>query len=124
MGFDIKTDNHNIVVYTKDKNTKNGTIRTYFTKLSKKNTNNEWESCFFDLRFPKDTVLENKTEISIQSAFQSFSTYNGKSYPFIYVKEFKIEKAGETTNNNDNADAGFMNVPDDYGDLPFAQPMR
>ena len=123
MGLKVLTDDHNIVVYAKDKETSAGTIRTYSTRISKKNGDN-WDTCFFDLRFPKGVTVENKAEISITDSFVAFNTYNGKSYPYIYVKEFKIEKAGETTNNNDNADAGFMNVPDDYGDLPFAQPMR
>ena len=64
----------------------------YRAGLSKKNQNNQYESAYIDVRFPKDTKIENKTKINITKGFLIFyKTKEGKDIWYIVVQEYTTD---------------------------------
>ena len=85
---------------------------TYSTSLSNKNAEGNWENGWILLRFPKDTIIQDKTDINLTKAWLSFFlTKEGKAIFYIFVQEF----------NQDTQEAipeGFQALEDEE-DVPF-----
>ena len=87
MALKITTDEKGIMVFRDDK----GQYPSYYYSISRKNDKDEWESCYRPIRFKKGVEVENKTIISIESAFESFNiSKEGKKFPYLMVTEFSI----------------------------------
>lgn len=90
-------------IYKKEENG----ITKYYTQLSQKNINGEWENTYIDLQFPKDTILENKEDIFIKKSFLCwYKTKNG--YIHYKLKVLEYEKTSKEEY-----------VPNDETTLPF-----
>lgn len=70
----------------------------YRAGLSSKAKNGEYKKAYIDVRFPKDTVIENKTKINITKGFLAFDNFIDKESKsrtnwYIVVQEFEIDGA-------------------------------
>lgn len=125
MGFNITTDDKNIMVLRKDGTSKNGKEYTlYSAKVSSKDSNGNWANVYLSLRFKKGTSLNNKAIIKINHAFPTVESYNGENKLGIFVLDFEVVEEGEQpvdngggfSSNNESLD--WMNVGGDEN-LPF-----
>lgn len=62
---------------------------SYSIGLSKKKQDGNYEKGFIPVKFKKDIDLENKAQIYITNAWLTFNTKDKKTYPFIFINEFK-----------------------------------
>jgi len=93
---------------------------SYSVGISKKTQDGKSELGFMPVRFKKDVVLENKTQIYINSAWLSFNIKDKKTYPYIFINEFTtldeaIEPSKEVLENKKGQQEIYLT--DD--DLPF-----
>lgn len=87
MGLIINSDDKGLMVFRDDK----GQYPSYYYSISRKNENDEWESCYRPLRFKKGYEVQNKTIISVKSAFESFNKgKDGKKYPYLMITDFEV----------------------------------
>ena len=87
------TSNNTMIFVKEDEN---GKIH-YRAGLSSKNVKGEYESAYIDVRMPKDTEIENKTQINITKGFLSFYNYKSKDEKqhtiwYIVVQEYTTEE--------------------------------
>lgn len=79
----------------------------YYTTISNKNKEGQYENMYITAQLPKGTELENKTKINITKGFISFyRNKNGIAMPKFVIQEFETE-------NNEDYEENFGN------DLPF-----
>lgn len=121
MGLLLKTDEKGpIKIFVKEKSYTGGTFKVYSTSISQKDTNGNWKSAWFDVRFPRSadvSEVTNKCEININNAFFGVSEYNGKTSPYIMVMDFSVAKQGELPKATSD---DFMNLPEGMADeMPF-----
>lgn len=68
----------------------------YSTSISSKNINGDWEKMYISVQLPRNTTLENNTEINIIKGFLSFyKNKNGLSMPKVVIQEFQIKEEAE-----------------------------
>lgn len=90
------------IIYAKEYNGK----ALYSTKISQKNINEEWESMFINVQFPKNTNISDKTKIEVTKGFQGFyKDKNGLPHIKYVVQEYttedeQIEREGIQEENN------------------------
>ena len=89
---------NNTMIFTKEEN---GKVH-YRAGLSSKKQDGNYDSAYIDVRMPKDTVLENKTKISITKGFLSFYNYTGKDDKqhtiwYIVVLEYTTQEQLQNT---------------------------
>lgn len=83
----------------------------YNTSISNKKQDGTYENMYITVQLPKNTELENRTEIEITKGFLTFyKNQNGLAIPKIVIQEFEQEG---NTNNTTNEFIG------NNGDLPF-----
>lgn len=63
---------------------------TYSIGLSKKKQDGSYENGFMPVRFKKDVEIKNKTKLFIKSAWLSFNLKDKKTYPYIFINEYKL----------------------------------
>ena len=79
-----------VKIYAKEFNGK----MFYRARLSKKDKNGQYENGYIDVKLPKDTTIEDKTEINITKGFLSFyKSKENKDVFYIVVQEFSKENA-------------------------------
>lgn len=79
-------------IYAKEYNEKT----LYSTKINKKDENNNWESMYISVQFPRGTKIENKTKIEITKGFISFyKNHNGLASIKFIIQEFNVEEKQE-----------------------------
>lgn len=85
-------------IFTKEINGKN----FYSTSISNKNLDGTYDKMYVAVQLPKNTTLENKTDITILEGFISFyKNKDGLAMPKIVVMKFEIEKQEEVSSNSD-----------------------
>ena len=67
----------------------------YQISLVKKKKDNSYEYGYIQVRFKQDITLKNNTKIMIKEAWLSFTTYENKTYPYIFINDFSIVDEGE-----------------------------
>ena len=61
----------------------------YTIGVSKKKQDGSYENGYIPVRFTKDTQLENRTKIKIKNAWLDFYVKDKKTYPYIFINDFK-----------------------------------
>lgn len=88
----------------------------YSTTISSKNQNGDWDKMYLSVQLPRNTVLENGTDINITKGFLSFyKNNNGFCMPKIVIQEFQTKEEMEEREAIQNEQN--YNINDD--DLPF-----
>ena len=83
--------------------------RGYFTRLSKRDLNNEWMNGFFYLQFKRNVVINNKSKIKIKDAWLSFYiNKDKKTVWYIFVNDY--EDLGIIA--NDDSELEEIVIPD------------
>lgn len=68
----------------------------YSTTISSKNQNGEWDKMYLNVQLPKNTILDNNTDINITKGFLSFyKNKNGIAMPKIVIQEFQTKEEME-----------------------------
>ena len=88
----------------------------YSTTISLKNQNGDWDKMYLSVQLPRNTALENGTDINITKGFLSFyKTNEGLPKIKVVIQEFQTKEdmeEREAIQNEQN-----YNINDD--DLPF-----
>lgn len=83
---------------------------SYSTSISSKNQDGTYDHMYISVQFPKGTIIQNKSDVTILEGFISFyKNKNGLAIPKIVVMKFEIEGVNEQPE--------FM--ADNSSDLPF-----
>ena len=102
----------NVRIFKKELNGK----ELYSTTISSKNQNGDWDKMYLSVQLPRNTLLENGTDINITKGFLSFyKTNEGLPKIKIVIQEFQTKEEIEEREaiiNEQN-----YNINDD--DLPF-----
>lgn len=74
----------------------------YSTSISTKNLDGTYDRMYITVQFPKDTVIQNNTDITILDSFLSFyKDKNGLPKLKIVVMKFEIEQQAEEIPQSD-----------------------
>ena len=101
---------------------------SYSIGLSKKKQDGTYEKGFIPIKFKKGIELDNKTEIYIQNAWLSFNLKDKKTYPFIFINEFRtLDEAIQPSKETIKEKEDNMQIYEEFGneievnpeDLPF-----
>ena len=88
----------------------------YSTTISSKNQNGEWDKMYLSVQLPRNTALENGTDINITKGFLSFyKTNEGLPKIKVVIQEFQTKEEMEEREAIQNEQN--YNINDD--DLPF-----
>lgn len=124
MGLVVTTDEKEIKIYRKDRQTQaGGTFATYSIKIASKKKDGNWVNGFIDVAFKKDVEVVDKSVIKINKAFFTANEYNGKSYVKLMITDFDVVEEGEAPQPPaDIPTEDFINIPDGELDelVPFA----
>ena len=126
MGLKITTEQTPVTVYVNERQTQNGTFKTYSIGVSSKDKDGNWVNGFLPCNFRKGTEIANKSKISISNSFPTVRKYTDKTGTErteigIFVLDYEVVEGGQpqsapASNNND-----WLNIPDNLDDssLPF-----
>ena len=126
MGLKIITEQTPVTVYVNERQTQNGTFKTYSIGVSSKDKEGNWVNGFLPCNFRKGTEIANKSKISISNSFPTVRKYTDKAGTErteigIFVLDYEVVEGGQpqpapASNNND-----WLNIPDNLDDssLPF-----
>ena len=68
----------------------------YSTTISSKNQNGEWDKMYLSVQLPKNTILNNNTDINITKGFLSFyKTNEGLPRIKVVIQEFQTKEEME-----------------------------
>lgn len=67
----------------------------YTIGLVKKDKQGNYENGYMTARFKQDVTLRDRTKIMIKQAWLSFSQYEKKTYPYVFINDFEIVDEGE-----------------------------
>ena len=93
-------------------------IPKYTISLSKKNKDNSYDYGYMTVRFKKDVTLRDRTKIMIKDAWLSFTTYDNKTYPYIFINDFTITDEGGMQESNPYKEFGEQ-LELEESELPF-----
>ena len=126
MGLKIITEQTPVTVYVNERQTQNGTFKTYSIGVSSKDKDGNWVNGFLPCNFRKGTEIANKSKISISNSFPTVRKYTDKTGTErteigIFVLDYEVVEGGQpqpTVASNDN---DWLNIPDNLDDssLPF-----
>ena len=126
MGLKIITEQTPVTVYANERQTQNGTFKTYSIGVSSKDKEGNWVNGFLPCNFRKGTEIANKSKINISNSFPTVRKYTDKSGTErteigIFVLDYEVVEGGQpqpTAASNDN---DWLNIPDNLDDssLPF-----
>ena len=126
MGLKITTEQAPVTVYVNERQTQNGTFKTYSIGVSSKDKDGNWVNGFLPCNFRKGTEIANKSKISISNSFPTVRKYTDKTGTErteigIFVLDYEVVEGGQpqpTAASNDN---DWLNIPDNLDDssLPF-----
>ena len=124
MGLKIITEQTPVTVYVNERQTQNGTFKTYSIGVSSKDKDGNWVNGFLPCNFRKGTEIANKSKINISNSFPTVRKYTDKTGTErteigIFVLDYEVVEGSQPT-PAPNGDMGFMNIPDGIADeLPF-----
>lgn len=125
MGLKIVTEQTPVTVYVNERQTQNGTFKTYSIGVSSKDKDGNWVNGFLPCNFRKGTEIANKSKISISNSFPTVRKYTDKTGTErteigIFVLDYEVVEGGQPqpAPSNDNS---WMSIPDNLDDssLPF-----
>lgn len=125
MGLKIITEQTPVTVYVNERQTQNGTFKTYSIGVSSKDKDGNWVNGFLPCNFRKGTEIANKSKISISNSFPTVRKYTDKTGTErteigIFVLDYEVVEGGQPqpAQSNDNS---WMSIPDNLDDssLPF-----
>lgn len=127
MGLKIETDGKAVTVYANERQTQNGTFKTYSIGVSSKDKDGNWVNGFLPCNFRKGTEIANKSKINISNSFPTVRKYTDKTGTErteigIFVMDFTVAEQGETlTQQSAASGTEWMSIPDNLTDdsLPF-----
>lgn len=126
MGLKIVTEQTPVTVYVNERQTQNGTFKTYSIGVSSKDKDGNWVNGFLPCNFRKGTEIANKSKITISNSFPTVRKYTDKTGTErteigIFILDYEVVEGGQpqptaASNNND-----WLNIPDNLDDssLPF-----
>ena len=126
MGLKITTEQTPVTIYVNERQTQNGTFKTYSIGVSSKDKDGNWVNGFLPCNFRKGTEIANKSKINISNSFPTVRKYTDKTGTErteigIFVLDYEVVEGGQpqptaASNNND-----WLNIPDNLDDssLPF-----
>lgn len=111
-----------IMIFARDYNGK-----TYYSySESKKNSDGEWITAYYDCRFRKEISLENKTKISIKDAWTDFyMNSEGNAVKYTFINDFDVEKEEQEESAEETEEINLSDILGDSdsetlsGELPF-----
>ena len=124
MGLKIITEQTPVTVFANEKQTQNGTFKTYSIGVSSKDKDGNWVNGFLPCNFRTGTEIANKSKINITNSFPTIRKYTDKTGTErteigIFVLDYEVVEGSQPSPApNDNE---WMNIPDDLDDssLPF-----
>lgn len=127
MGLKIITEQTPVTVYANERQTQNGTFKTYSIGVSSKDKDGNWVNGFLPCNFRKGTEIANKSKINITNSFPTVRKYTDKTGAErteigIFVMDFTVAEQGENpTQQGAAGGAEWMSIPDNLADnaLPF-----
>lgn len=125
MGLKIITEQTTVTVYVNERQTQNGSFKTYSIGVSSKDKDGNWVNGFLPCNFRKGTDIANKSKITISNSFPTVRKYTDKTGTErteigIFVLDYEVVEGGNHPAPAPNGD-GFMNIPDGIdAELPFA----
>ena len=123
MGLKIETDNKPVTVFVNEKQTQNGTFKTYSIGVSSKDKDGNWVNGFFPCNFRKGTEIANKSKITISNSFPTVRKYTDKTGTErteigIFVLDYEVVEGSQPAPAPN--DAEWMNIPSGMDEqLPF-----
>lgn len=94
MGITVTGDNIRII--RKDKTSQAGNpYTTYCIKVSSKQQDDSWQSCFIDCAFKKGVSVNDKAVIKIKNSFFTVNSYNGNNKLRLMITDFEVIDSGE-----------------------------
>ena len=125
MGLKIITEQTTVTVYVNERQTQNGSFKTYSIGVSSKDKDGNWVNGFLPCNFRKGTDIANKSKITISNSFPTVRKYTDKTGTErteigIFVLDFEVVEGGQPA-PAPSGDMGFVNIPDGLDtELPFA----
>lgn len=117
MGLKIITEQTPVTVYANERQTQNGTFKTYSIGVSSKDKDGNWINGFLDCQFKKGVEVAHKSKIEISNSFYTVNEYNGKKYLKLVIMDFNVVDSPSAAPVDMDS---FMNIPDGIDEqLPF-----
>lgn len=99
----------------------------YRAGFSSKTKDGEYKKAYMDVRFPKGTVVENKTKINIKQGFLTFDNYidkenNPRTNWYIVIQDFETDAVIKQEEKDPYEQYGTQITVEDLDkemDLPF-----
>lgn len=126
MGLKIITEQTTVTVYVNERQTQNGSFKTYSIGVSSKDKDGNWVNGFLPCNFRKGTDIANKSKITISNSFPTVRKYTDKTGTErteigIFVLDYTVVEGGNQPAPTPNGDMGFVDIPDVLdAELPFA----
>lgn len=124
MGLKIITEQTTVTVYVNERQTQNGTFKTYSIGVSSKDKDGNWLNGFLPCNFRKGTEIANKSKITISNSFPTVRKYTDKTGTErteigIFVLDFEVVEGGNQPAPASNGDMDFMKIDTNMDSLPF-----
>ena len=124
MGLKIITEQTPVTIYVNERQTQNGSFKTYSIGVSSKDKDGNWVNGFLPCNFRKGTEIANKSKITITNSFPTVRKYTDKTGTErteigIFVMDYEVVEGGNPPAPASSND--FMDIPDNLEDngLPF-----
>lgn len=123
MGLKIETDGKAVTVYVSERQTQNGTFKTYSIGVSSKDKDGNWVNGFLPCNFRKGTEIANKSKITISNSFPTVRKYTDKTGTErteigIFVLDYEVVEGSQPAPAPNGDD--FMSIPAGIvEELPF-----
>lgn len=124
MGLKIITEQTPVTVYVNERQTQNGTFKTYLIGVPSKDKDGNWVNGYLPCNFRKGTEIANKSKITISNSFPTVRKYTDKTGTEkteigIFVLDYTVAEGGSQPAPAPSGD-DFMTISDDLEDgLPF-----
>lgn len=124
MGLKIITEQTPVTVYANEKQTQNGTFKTYSIGVSSKDKDGNWVNGYLPCNFRKGTEIANKSKITISNSFPTARKYTDKTGTErteigIFVLDYEVVEGGNQP--APSGDMDFMKIDADLDEgLPFS----
>ena len=124
MGLKIITEQTTVTVYVNERQTQNGSFKTYSIGVSSKDKDGNWVNGFLPCNFRKGTDIANKSKITISNSFPTVRKYTDKTGTErteigIFVLDYEVVEGGNQPAPAPSGDMDFMKIDTDMDSLPF-----
>ena len=124
MGLKIITEQTPVTVYVNERQTQNGTFKTYLIGVSSKDKDGNRVNGYLPCNFRKGTEIANKSKITISNSFPTVRKYTDKTGTErteigIFVLDYEVVEGGNQPAPAPSGDMDFMKIDADMDSLPF-----